>query len=102
MQAVAPEDAVEEAAELAKTNNLWALVTFDVAGNDTLEPFVKYRIRFGSLPSFCSCPGSGREEGLTIKTKRRAPYWSAAGIRIQTVIVRDNIDSGKSSSLSAC
>lgn len=50
VQAVAPEDAVEDAAELATTNNLWALVTFDVAGNDTLEPFVKYRIRFGILP----------------------------------------------------
>ncbi|KAE8742746.1 ABC-transporter, subfamily A member 02 [Frankliniella occidentalis] len=39
------EEAEEEAVKLARTNNLWALVVFDEAGNDTLTPFVKYKLR---------------------------------------------------------
>lgn len=46
VQPVAAEVAEEEAVKLARTNSLWALVVFDTAGNDTLDPFVKYRIRY--------------------------------------------------------
>ncbi|KAK3930971.1 ATP-binding cassette sub-family A member 12 [Frankliniella fusca] len=45
IQPVAPEEAEDKAVQLARTNNLWALVVFDEAGNDTLQPFVKYRLR---------------------------------------------------------
>ncbi|XP_034242493.1 phospholipid-transporting ATPase ABCA1-like isoform X2 [Thrips palmi] len=48
VQPVAPDEAEDEAMELARTNNLWALVVFDAAGQDTLEPFVKYRLRLSS------------------------------------------------------
>ncbi|KAE8736684.1 ABC-transporter, subfamily A member 03 [Frankliniella occidentalis] len=45
VQAVTSENALKEAFQLQRANNLWALVYFDEAGNDDLAPFVKYSIR---------------------------------------------------------